>query len=408
MAKRNRSAALPAKVELLNFADLHNSQMWVLSDWMNCRRGLGAVKGAAQQRAFLRERCMENLERAQQGYEIIILAKDPVSKGAVPDDVEKRMYQVLNDVIIAHRESMGDAATALISSAVDGIKKEMNLFAREQVKLASENARPIVIKEKGKKDRKVKGVLPPEFEMMVELGAARKNIMLVGPSGCGKTYLGEKLAEALGLEFSDQSCSAGLSESVFTGWLLPLGLHGKFEHVIAPFLDRYENGGVMLLDELDASDANLLTFLNKALANDFFYVPQRYKKPRVIRHPDFIALGAANTFGHGADAMYVGRNQLDAATLDRFRTGMIAMDYSTEVETSLASSPELLEWAWAVRKAIREKSLRRIMSTRTIKDMSDMERAAGWKQAKWEKAYYADWTKEERRLVDEVIQRNAS
>lgn len=405
MKKKTQSAFLPKRIEQLNFAHLHNSQLWVMSDWMGCRRALGTVKGTNEQREFLKARCMENVERSQKGYEIIVLGQDTPSSsapGAIPEEMEKRMYQVLTDVVLKHKESMGETASTLINSAVQDMKNSLALFAREEVKRASENARPIVVKEKGKKDRKVKGILPAEFERIMQLASQRLNIMLVGPSGCGKTYIAAKLAEALGLEFGAQSCSAGISESQFVGWLLPTGKGGEFVHIPAVFVERYEKGGVFLLDEMDSSDANLLTFLNNALANGFFFLPQRHKKPLVKRHPDFIAIGAMNTFGHGADAMYVGRNQLDASTLDRFRVGMITMDYSKEVEESLAQ-PELLEWAWKLRAAIRKKSLRRIMSTRTIEDMSKMHLNVGWQQPEWEQAYFADWTSEEKNLVKEAM-----
>jgi hypothetical protein len=40
----------------------------------------------------------------------------------------------------------------------------------------------------------------------------------------------------------------------------------------------------------------------------------------------FVCIAAANTFGTGADRQYVGRNQLDESTLDRFRIGQIELD----------------------------------------------------------------------------------
>src|SRR5262245_54308175 len=36
----------------------------------------------------------------------------------------------------------------------------------------------------------------PGFDWMVQLAAARKNILLIGPAGCGKTYVAKKLAAA--------------------------------------------------------------------------------------------------------------------------------------------------------------------------------------------------------------------
>jgi cobaltochelatase CobS len=292
---------------------------------------------------------------------------------------------------------MGARAFEVVAKASDAIKKQLEAYAKEQVRQAAEKRAPILIKE-GTKLRKIKGVMPPEFKRMVELASARIPVMLVGPAGCGKTFLCEKLAEALDLEFSDQSCSEGMSESVFNGLLLPIDKGGAFKHVSSPFMDRYEDGGVMLLDEIDAGDPNLFTYINKAVANESYTVAQRWTKPKVTKHGDFVLVAAANTFGNGADAMYVGRNQLDAATLDRFKVGLITMDYSHDVEASLADA-ELCEWAWGIREKINSSKLRRIMSTRVIKDLGIMTKQYKWEREDWEQSYFAGWSDAEKNIV---------
>jgi len=386
----------------LDFSRLHNSQMWVLADWIGCRNQLGRLKSAGEQRTFLREECLRNLERAQQGYEVIVLQKIAAVAGAVPEEMEKRMYHVLTDIIGQHKETLSDVASAAVGAAAKEVMGELKRAAHQAVQEAAAKTAPLVIKEKGKKDIVIKGVLPPEFKRIVQLGKARMNIMLVGPTQCGKTYMSEKLAEALGLDFKgDQSCSAGISESVFIGWLLP-GKGGAFEHVGTPFLDAYENGGVYVLEEMDAADANLLVFLNKALGNAGFFLPQRKNKPFVKKHKDFVVVACCNTYGHGADSSFVGRNQLDASTLERFRVGTVPCDYSREVVESLAK-PDLLEWSWSVRNAIRQKSIKRFMSTGTIKNLAIMVDSADWVQADWEQAYFADWTAEERSLLKQAM-----
>ena len=119
-----------------------------------------------------------------------------------------------------------------------------------------------------------------------------------------------------------------MSESQILGRLVPAGENGQFVFLSTQFLDAYENGGVFLFDEIDAADPNVLLVINSALANGHLSVPSRHEKPTAARHPDFICIAAANTFGHGADRQYVGRNQLDESTLDRFRIGTVPMDYA--------------------------------------------------------------------------------
>ena len=259
-----------------------------------------------------------------------------------------------------------------------------------------DQARPVVVKQKGKPDVKMKGVLPEEFDRILELAASRKNVMLVGPSGCGKTYIAERVAEALGMTFSSVSCSAGMSESFVTGWLLPTGAGGKFEFKASEYLQRYEEGGLHLMDEMDNADPNMLVYLNQSLANDKFFIPQRYTKPMAKKHKDFVCIAATNTFGNGADMQYVGRNQLDAATLDRFRSGLVMMDYSKRVEEALVD-PQVLEWGLHIRKRITELKLRRIMSTRVMLDFTDLKREQGWEKEQWERSYFADWSADEKR-----------
>lgn len=397
MAKRSRSK--PELVQDADFTSWRGSQLWVMADWMGVLRQAQALKKADERKNLVREACLANLPRAQKGYELIVLMREPATPDAskLPAEMESRMYGLLTKIVDDHKGSMGETAALAVRNASESVRDSLVEYAKKAIDIATERRAPIVIKE-GTKKRKITGVLPPEFKQMVELAAARIPIMLVGPAGCGKTYLAGKLAEALNLEYSDQSCSEGMSESVFNGLLLPIGKGGMFQHVSSPFMERYETGGVHLLDEIDAGDPNLFTYINKAIANDSYTVPQRYKNPVVSKHADFVLIAAANTYGNGADAMYVGRNQLDAATLDRFKVGLVTLDYSQDVELSLAM-PELCQWAWGIRSKIRANKIRRIMSTRVIEHLSRMTELYSWKEEDWTKAYFTGWTDAERRLV---------
>lgn len=396
---------LPSRIRDLDFGQLHNSQMWVLADFVGARRAMTAAKTQDEKRSILKQYCMDNEARAQQGYEIVVLQKDPGAQaGAVSQDVEKRMYEVLTDVVVKHREEIDEKAETAVAAHADKVERKLEAAAKEAVRAAAESRAPILVRTPDKKVKVVKGILPPEFKRLVELASARIPIMMVGPAGCGKTYLAGKIAEALSLPFSDISCSEGMSESVFNGKLLPIGKGGAFEHVPSSFMIRYEKGGVQLLDELDAADANLTTYMNKAIANNSFTVEQRFQNPVVKKHPDFVLVAACNTFGSGADAMYVGRNQLDAATIDRFKIGMVTMDYSRDVESSIATAKcgakgeELCEWAWGIREKIRALKLRRIMSTRTIENLSTMTAMYAWTRDEWAGSFFTGWTEAERKL----------
>jgi hypothetical protein len=90
---------------------------------------------------------------------------------------------------------------------------------------------------------------------------------------------------------------------------------------------------VFLFDEMDSSMPAALLAFNAALANGHADFPDGIIK----RHPDFRAIAACNTFGGGANRQYVGRMQLDAASLDRFAT--LTWDYCPALEAALIGAP---------------------------------------------------------------------
>ena len=237
-------------------------------------------------------------------------------------------------------------------------------------------------------------ILPDQFPKLIMLAKLRQNILLVGPSGAGKSYISRKLAEKLNLPYGEQSCTAGMSESHLMGYLLPIKEGGTFAYVPSIFVNLYENGGIFLFDEMDAADSNTLIIINSALAADSFYVPQRHKNPEVKKHKDFIAIGAANTLGHGEDMVYAGRNQLDGATLDRFRAGIIEFDYSATVEEKLVD-PQVLAWGRKIREKIKTHKLDRILSTRVMRDFTNQAQRYNLGEKEWNESYFADWTEDE-------------
>lgn len=202
----------------------------------------------------------------------------------------------------------------------------------------------------------------------------RPNIFLPGPSGCGKTHMAAQVAKALGLRFGSISCSEGMSEGQINGKFLPRGAQGQFEFVSTELVDLVETGGVFLFDEGDAADPNIMLLINQ-LGNGRLPVPNRPEAPYAVRHPDFIMILTANTYGRGADRLYVGRNQLDEATLDRFRIGTVAMDYDTELERKICPNEQLRDRLWTIRNKAADAKLERIVSTRFLSDADDFVQA---------------------------------
>lgn len=180
---------------------------------------------------------------------------------------------------------------------------------------------------------------------------AGANPFLVGPAGSGKTTMGEQIAKVLKRKF--YMASRVTSEYKLTGFRDATG-----NVVRTAFREAFEHGGVFLFDEVDASDPDALTSFNAALANGYADFPDGM----VQRHKDFAAIAAGNTFGRGADRQYVGRNQLDAATLDRFQ--VFEVDYDERLEAQLSGDPEWTKRVQAIRAAVEAEKVRHVVSPR--------------------------------------------
>ena len=214
----------------------------------------------------------------------------------------------------------------------------------------------------------VEGGKHPKYDDVLRLCRAGISVMLVGPTGSGKSHLARQVAEALGHELASVSCTAGMSEGQLTGRLIPTGKGGKFQFATTEFVRCYEEGGVFLLDEMDAADPNVLLVVNQALANGHLPLPNRIGNPVAKRHPNFVMIVACNTWGRGADRMFTGRARLDESTLDRFRAGRVTMEYDQVLEAKLLRDKDLCETLWSIRERIFANRMERVVSTRFFAD----------------------------------------
>lgn len=195
-----------------------------------------------------------------------------------------------------------------------------------------------------------------KFEIVHKIVALNHPAMLVGPAGCGKTTIGKRVADALNLSFYITSTINDTHELV--GFVDGHGVYHR-----TPFREAFEHGGVWIADEIDAWDAGALLAANSALANGFTVFPD--SPLPVNRHANFRMIATANTFGSGADRVYVGRNELDAASLDRF--AMIEIDYDLNLEDKFAAgNDEWLKYVWKIRKLVNARRIRHVVSSRAI------------------------------------------
>jgi hypothetical protein len=252
---------------------------------------------------------------------------------------------------------------------------------------------------KGKKTE-VEGIFHEKFEELLKRVQVLPNAYLFGPSGAGKTHASAQLAKALDLPYYTISCSAGMSEGHLLGRLLPTGENGKFEFTKADFLRAFEEGGIFLLDEVDAADPNVMIVINDAISGGRISVPNRPEKPWASRHKDFILIAAGNTLGNGRDRMYVGRNQLDQATLRRFKFNMMEWGYSPRVEKALCPN-NVLRTRWeSMRVKAAKAQIRRVIDTQSLNQAHLFTEAFRWSVEQCVEQLQIDWTDDERAAVN--------
>jgi hypothetical protein len=176
---------------------------------------------------------------------------------------------------------------------------------------------------------------------------------LVGPAGSGKTTAAEQAAAALNIPFYIQGAVQGAHELL--GFV---DAHGRYQST--PFRQAFEHGGTICLDELDAGDSAGVLVCNSALANGCMPFPDTVKP--VPRHADFNVVACLNTYGNGADRIYVGRNQLDGATLDRF--AFLNWGYDERLERTIAGDDSWCERVQALRAGAAKEKARVVISPR--------------------------------------------
>lgn len=239
----------------------------------------------------------------------------------------------------------------IVKGEVEGlIATAVSDIARPQITMIQVNQQEPV---------QVAGRTHKQFQEVVSAMGARVHLYLTGSPGTGKTFVVEQAAEALGLSFYSIQCHAQMPASQVWGYFNATG-----ECVGTLFRQAFEDGGVFLFDEIDNGNSNVLASMNAALANGVCAFPDGMVK----KHPDFIVVAAGNTYGTGPDAMFVGRNALDAATLDRFvrRSFLIDEDLENDVAMSI-SSDHAVSWLTTIRRyreRVEAHNLRVIVSPR--------------------------------------------
>lgn len=213
------------------------------------------------------------------------------------------------------------------------------------------------------------------FPVLATMVAAGVNVFLRGEAGSGKSSALHPLAELLGVPAYALSVGLQTTKSDLLGFV---DANGNYQESF--IYKAYKYGGICLIDEIDAGHAGVMTIINALTANNHAGFPNG---EMVERNAKCYFIAAGNTFGRGADAQYIGRNQLDAATLNRFAYLEWLTDWAFVAE--ICGNPAWSKRVKAIHDAAETLGLRVIVGARAAINGARLL-AAGMAQADVENA----------------------
>jgi cobaltochelatase CobS len=266
----------------------------------------------------------EQLQHIQQTEPQPTQEPQPMAQATAPQGLAEEMALIMQK----YSQPQGideEAVRKLIQAEVQGLKPR-------EIQITLPNIEPKTI-----------GAQHEHFDKLLKVLASGGNAFLVGEAGSGKTTAGFNVAEALGIKYGLIACNEMTDSFNFVGYN---DANGKYVPGVA--YDLYKNGGVLIVDEMEKGGANAMTSLNAMLANDRFEFPNN---EIVKKHEDFKCVACGNTYGRGASRQYVGANELDASTLDRF--DVLEWDIDNNLELAIATNKEWCSLVQGLREAVR-------------------------------------------------------
>lgn len=230
------------------------------------------------------------------------------------------------------------------------------------------------------------------------------NILLYGDPGSGKTALVHAIGAATGMPVYSVKFNEDSEDDVFEG--KNKIVEGKISFVGTDFLEGFEKGGLILMEEINLGRANMLTsVMNQALEYPFYVEKNGYEK--ITRHPLVAAFATMNLDTDGTMT-------LNSAMAQRFNNKyMIGEPSANDFKARLISNgyPEdRVNYVYSVYDKIRtflketaqkQKYLKELSIRQCIAALNDMEEGAEAKRAVFNTMYGAICIKN-RKLADQI------
>ena len=224
-------------------------------------------------------------------------------KGGIEGAIGDIVTDIVNDIV---EKRLADLKVGVDMDQVEDLVKRA---------VADVVSRPTQIVLKDKPTVTITGRTHKQFEELLVRVSARRHQFITGEAGIGKTFTAEQVGEALGLPVTTMSADPLPQKTEVFGGVSPV----TGQVIKGAVRDRYEHGGIFVLDEWDTGHSSLGTTLNKLLSSSSFDFPtEGGGTVNVRKHPDFVVLATGNTYGQGGSMRYVGTNKINGASLDRF------------------------------------------------------------------------------------------
>ena len=277
----------------------------------------------------------------------------------------------LQERIYAAEAAFRDKGDQLLANSIDAvntigqtaemIKQEIAGFDERLATMEAKKS--IVISSPKAPDPIDVGIQHYLFPKLVRYLSYGKIPFLVGPAGSGKTAACQAAAKALDLSFEYLSINQQTSQPQIMGYNAADG-----RYIETGFYRIYTKGGLWLGDELDGGLPGIIKVINAPIENGM----ASFGSSMYDMHEDTHFVFAANTYGKGADGMYVGANQLDGSTLNRFVT--MEWEYDWNLASHICQNEEIVGYIRKLHEIASDLKLKVIIGMRDAKNLSDLLR----------------------------------
>lgn len=268
-------------------------------------------------------------------------ASKPEAKPAANDDAAQLLALVQRMAGGALDEAK--VRQIVIDQLGDATESAAKAIGENLAKLAKENVREVrLVTPEGIK--RELGMQHRQFPALMKacnartVSGRRLNVYLCGPAGSGKTRATQEAAKALGVDFYLHGAAS--ADYKYLGFVDAGGTYQE-----TGFFRAWRDGGVVCLDEADASAADAIIAMNAGLAGDMMDFPG--SPVPVKRHADCVVIVCGNTWGRGGDRQYSARSKLDEATLNRF----VKIDWPIDEVLERRMLPGAENWVTMVQTA---------------------------------------------------------